>query len=585
MRERQQRHAGAGQIVAGVLAGVVSFGLHALLIIRGPSLVLGTARRQRPDELLPPIRLEDVRSEAFRSAVEPTPFRPQDPDIVADMPRQAAQFEQPADEVVIEPRALPEEVLDRGVESIVPREGLDVEPAWELRQEILEIEEQAFADDVAVLPRKYVPRVERGETASDVVLPVDRTRIELDTDPRSGPPEAGSSRGPIQTALHTGGPLPGPPVLPEPGEMLSAVKEQVRRVVAPGSEPVTPYKPIEKLLALNVRAYGSSRDPEFTYFRVNIVRAGAESLGVLPKDVIFLQDCSSSITQQKLSYCKDGLVKALALLGPRDRFNIVSFRDIPQRCFKTWAPVTRESLTRAKGFIAAMQSKGKTDIYASLRELFRLERSPARPIIALLISDGQPTVGTTDSSEIIETFAQRNAGEVSVFSLGTVRSANAYLLDLLSFRNRGDAHIVRRGKWAIPDAVENRVRGVSRPILTDVRFQFAAANLCEAYPKSVSSLYLDRPLILYGRCPRAVRKLLLQVLGRAGSEKYDMVFEIDLEYAIPGEKDVRRDWAWQHIYHLVGEHVRVQTPQLLEQIRATARAYGLRVPYRDQLGR
>jgi hypothetical protein len=200
-----------------------------------------------------------------------------------------------------------------------------------------------------------------------------------------------------------------------------------------------------------------------------------------------------------------------------------------------------------------------------------------------VVSDGVATVGLTDRSVIIEAFSRENKGAVSVFTLGTYPGSNAYLLDLLSYQNRGDTFIVRTGRWDIPGVIEQRVREVGRPVLSDVRFRFAGQTYCEAYPALTSNLYLDRPLVIFGRYPQAAGRLVLQATGRADDIECDMVFDIDLAAAMSGDKTIRTNWAWQKAYHLIGEHNRTKQPAILDQLRQMARTYEIAIPYRNEL--
>jgi Ca-activated chloride channel family protein len=342
-------------------------------------------------------------------------------------------------------------------------------------------------------------------------------------------------------------------------------------------------KRLDKLLRADAYVYQSLADPRYVYCRIEIHRIGDDVLPVLAKDVLFVQDASASITEQKLHFCREGLLKALAQLGPDDRFNVVEFRDKASQCFKDWALVNPDTLTRAREFIGAMKSEGNTDIFGSLKELLDVTRQPGRPVIVQVLSDGVATVGLTDRSRIIEAFSQENRGAVSVFALGTYPGANAYLLDLLSARNRGDSTIVRTGRWDIPTVVETRVREVARPVLNDVRFRFSGPAAAETLPKLTSNLYLDKPLVLFARFPRDMRRLVFQATGQAGDISCDMVFDIDLTKAAGGDREIRTQWAWQKIYDLIGEHHRTQDASVFTQMQAIAAAYGIRVPYRDEL--
>ena len=126
---------------------------------------------------------------------------------------------------------------------------------------------------------------------------------------------------------------------------------------------------------------------------------------------------------------------------------------------------------------------------------------------------------------------------------------------------------------------------VSRPVLTDVRVRFAGMELNgEFLPTQTMNLYLDRPLLLYGRVPRDKARLVFQVQGRAGDIKCDMVFDLDLTKAPAGLPELRTDWAWQKAYDLIGLHTQTRAPDTARALRSLQRAYDIHVPYLDVVG-
>jgi Ca-activated chloride channel family protein len=341
----------------------------------------------------------------------------------------------------------------------------------------------------------------------------------------------------------------------------------------PSGEPLTP---IESLLRARLSVFSDRSDPDYKYARVDIERAGADAMPVLPKDILFIQDCSGSITEQRLAFCRDGLLRCLAQLSPRDRFNVVEFRDATRRCFTDWAPANAQNVERA------MVSHGYTDIYASLRELLAMERKPVRPVVVILISDGLPTAGVRDSAEIISAFTRENGGAVSVFAMATFDQANLYLMDMLSYMNRGDSTAARRGRWSIPDVLDAQFIGVNRPVLSDMHFRFSSPG-AEMVPLQTPNLYLDRSLVLYGRFPKNADRVVFQVVGRSGEKGCDMVFDLKMDQAVKGDVVIREEWAWHNIYGLIGEHTRTKDPAAVSEIKRLAKRYGLSVPYADEL--
>ena len=354
-----------------------------------------------------------------------------------------------------------------------------------------------------------------------------------------------------------------------------------REVVALAGREVmdpAPFDPVEGLLRLSLAVDTEPDEPGHTYFRIAIERRDAAAMPVMPKDVLLIQDCSESMTQRKLDACKEGLRAFVKRLGPEDRFDIMTFRDRTARCFGYLREATPQAKARAVFFIEAMEARGKTDVYASLRDLMTVERSEDRPLLALLITDGRPTAGLVDSSDIIEQFTRTNLGEVSVFALGGGRQANRFLLDLLSYRNRGDSEVVESRRDLAP-ALDDLGSQLARPVMIDLRYRFSGVEDGELFPRTLTHLYLDRPLVLYGRYQGDTPRAAFQIVGTSADGKKDIVFDLDWDQARPGTEEIRKRWASHQVYDLIGRYVETGQDAVLDRAHAVADRFGLAVPY------
>ncbi len=567
------------------LALALSLLLHLLVILFFPGLmVYGFNREGLTEKEHVAVRLRDVRMQPELAEADrrPARFRPETArgTVAGDAAAESMAFRKPVDQADVEPRRVGAGILAGESHSLAEPETVD-RPVWEPRQEVLGISRKLVQDERAALPRRYVDAIPRQATGGDIAAPADRADIgkvasggesyDLIDDPSKfgwGRASGGGSGDGGSRKV-----TPEKISLEEPKRLFD---EKQR---------VSVLKALEQYLKADVYVYQPALDSRYNYCRIEIKRRTSDLLPVLAKDVLLVQDASASITEQKLYYCREGMLKALELLGPEDRFNVVEFRDVSKRCFPEWSPVNPDSLQKAREFIGAMISVGDTDIFGSLKELLELPRKPGRPVVTVVVGDGVATVGLTDRAQIIEGFSRANQGDISVFTMGTYAGANAYLLDLLSYRNRGDTLIVKTGRWDIPARLEGRVREVSRPVLSDVRFRFAGQVWCEAYPALTSNLYMDRPLVLMGRYPRDARRLIFQATGRADDIECDMVFDLDLSKAMDGDKGIRTEWAWQKAYSLIGEHTKTRKDGVMAELKQLRKDYGIKIPYRDELSR
>jgi hypothetical protein len=578
----------------GLAAAVLSVALHVFIVMRLSAMIYPDVWEKPVAQIFRPFQVSEVSPVA--RAIEPErPMRatPGKPGPGFNVLSDKIALKRAVDEVKLAPQPLPSGTLEKGAGTAPVPAPRDTE-SWSPREEILKVEERLVKEEIPNHPRRLIPDVDRVKGAADVVLPVESPRKPASANDVFGLSEAARRnvaefRPPTVQSADTQWdrledllkPVSGPVLGSGSGDMGGGARAALPvAALAPlAGEKLTP---VEGMLKAGLSVYVDKSDPNFIYGRVDIQRAGAEALPVLPKDVLLIQDCSASITEQRLAFCRDGLLRCLSQLSPRDRFNVVGFRDAPQRCFPDWSPATPAALETGRTFVRAMESRGNTDIYASLRELLAMDHKPVRPVVVILVSDGLPTAGLRDCAEIISAFTRDNAGSVSVFAMATTDQANFYLLDMLSYMNRGDSAAARRGRWSIPEVMDGQFVGVSRPVLSDMHFRFTAPG-AEMVPTLTPNLYLDRALVLYGRFPRKAERVVFQVVGRSGEQGCDMVFDLKMATATQGDASIREEWAWHKVYALIGEHTRTRDPALVKEIQRVTKAYGIKVPYADEL--
>jgi len=515
----------------------------------------------------PPVEMEQIERQPIDSPAVEIPSGGSDADLWTELkPPEGVKL--PLPESPVEP--LPAEAATAIA---------DMPPA--VRQEVLSIPEQQFTESESTLPRRWIEKdIPRMAQAPDIQLPVEMdaesSRVEafdaaralaFIEDMEAGTPDWSSAMSGRQPIM--GDRISSTPSLPYSGSGRSFSERP---------EEISSLKPIEDLLQIKVVGYQPASSDEYMYITIQIERASDKLLSVQPRDVLFIQDSSESMTPWKLDECRRGLKRWLDYLNPGDRFDVIGFRESTYSCFNGWQEYDETSRRKAISFIDEMRAVGNTDVYRSLESALSFKPDPKRTPILVLITDGRPTVGVTGSSEIIEGITRYNNGRVSIFSVGGGKKVNSFFLDLISYRNRGEA-IVVSGDEEIPAAMESWAKQFQRPVLTDLSYQFSQVDSSEIYPKQLSHLFLDRPLVIYGRIPRSAEKPVFQVVGRSGTQWHDMVFTIDRTTIVPGDQSLRTKWAWQKIYHLIGDYLGNPSEGSLEAIRTFADAYGLIVPY------
>jgi len=149
-------------------------------------------------------------------------------------------------------------------------------------------------------------------------------------------------------------------------------------------------------------------DSERGFFRLRMIPRQHESIGTLPKQVVFVIDSSSSILQRKLDLTRRGLLDTVRRLRPQDRFNIVLFRDNPKSFRPEPVSPSPQTFEALETFLDDLESRGQTDVYNSIRPVLQSRSAVGGPGIVMVITDGRPTTGIQDGRAIINALTQEN---------------------------------------------------------------------------------------------------------------------------------------------------------------------------------
>ena len=341
-------------------------------------------------------------------------------------------------------------------------------------------------------------------------------------------------------------------------------------------EPITI---LDSTLSTNVMVY---RDPQTGegFFQIEItLNDGDDEL--VPKDILMLQDASSSITFSKLEEFKKGIKIGLGMVNKQDRYNIVAFREQPKSLFPYFVKPTQENLSKTNKFLDKLSASGKTDLYAGLAPFVSLARAnPNRPCIILLISDGRTTSGfKLKDRELIRRIFQENSSNISIFSFSVGRKANLFLMDFLSYKNRGFSEHVEK-KENSSELLGEYIFKLSELAVADLYYKTTGNMEAEIYPKELPHLFRLHPLTLYGKIASGVDEIAVQIIGKDQyGKKEELVTRLNFINASRAGPELAYRWAMQKIYHLLGESILNDSQMLDEEINKLALKYNINVPY------
>lgn len=272
-------------------------------------------------------------------------------------------------------------------------------------------------------------------------------------------------------------------------------------------------------------------------------KTGVDELPVIPKDAVILIDASGSIGSDRLRNCRNAAKEILrSCFNSGDRFNLVAFRNRFAYAFREWRECDAPSFEEADRWLSRLTAHGRTDVFSVIRSVLTLPRDPARPLIALVVTDGDANSGVSGTAEILSRFTALNDGLVSVYMYGVKKEANRELIDLLTRGNRGESFIHEGSRRRAGIAMEPLAAAFRDPVLTDLRIMFAAGSVAETYPKLLKNLYRGGSVVLRGRCPSRIKDLVFTLQGLSGANAFESLYKLDLTTAGPADPALVEDW-------------------------------------------
>lgn len=462
------------------------------------------------------------------------------------------------------------------------------------RQKVLDVADRQVKVALPGLERIMLPQAERITHAPDLLPPV------VDVSALRNEPK-------LELAVHTPGldlfvsptgnadssnSIQGREQVPTANSVLKppAIESNLTEerfsdpIISPTNENPPQYISVDD--RLQVRVVRFDDDSQWVYYGVQVLRKSDATLPVLPKDVVIVQDVSASIAEVRLAFCRQGLIAMLPeILREGDRWQLLAFSAGPLAAFKNWQPVNAQTLATGRKFIEGLRSHGSTDLFALLRDILRMRDDLTRPMVVVVVTDGRPTFGLLESTRIIGEFTRLNRGGVAVYAFGTQPSANRYLLDMLTYCNRGSAQVLSGKRWDIPVAMGPLFSALRNPVMHDIRFTFDTASGGEVYPRLTTALYADRSLWLYGRCKKGIKEAVCQIRGKAGAQDYDVVFNLDIAGASVGTKQIKQSWAEQKMFTLIADYASNPSDVTMRKLIDHAGEYQLPIPYRTSIGK
>lgn len=220
----------------------------------------------------------------------------------------------------------------------------------------------------------------------------------------------------------------------------------------------------------------------------------APDASVLPREMVFLLDCSGSMHGAPMEASKVFMREALQHLRPGDRFRIIRFSDRATAFSSTPLPATPGNIARGLAYVAMLQGEGGTMMSRGIEQAFAPPVPAGAVRIVTFLTDGY--IG--NDAQILSLVRQR-IGDARLYAFGVGAGVNRYLLDEISRLGRGFTRYLDPGSEDLHQAASELAARLQSPLLTDLQIDWGGLEVSEVYPQPLPDLFAGQSLRVYGR--------------------------------------------------------------------------------------
>jgi Ca-activated chloride channel family protein len=201
------------------------------------------------------------------------------------------------------------------------------------------------------------------------------------------------------------------------------------------------------------------------------VAAAVREVATQPVSLAVVIDVSGSMVGPKMVNAKAAAQSLVDQLGPGDQLALVAFSDSAR--VLPLASMDEPGKEAARRWIAELGPLGATNIEAGLSEGERALTGAAGVRRLVLVSDGQPTAGTTDRSALERLAAATHERGVTVTGIGVGTDFDAALMRGLAQWGGGIYGDLRRAE-ALEIVLSDELRQARKPLARNVTLAFRA---------------------------------------------------------------------------------------------------------------
>jgi len=308
---------------------------------------------------------------------------------------------------------------------------------------------------------------------------------------------------------------------------------------------------------------------------------------VIKKVFTLIVDRSGSMSGTKMTQAINASKFIVNNLNPGDKFNIVDFETSVYSFRSGHVLYTPQSRDSALAYINNIVAGGSTNIsgaFSTAVPQFSAASDSTANII-IFFTDGQPTVGITETTALlnhVHSLITSTETKIFLYSFGIGTDVNQQLLTLMSSQNNGYSEFLLDGE--LESRITNFYLRIKNPVLLSPTVSFNAGGITNVYPDPLPNLYIGQQMIVAGRYTNS-GPVTVTLSGKAFNQPVSYQYTFNrVDTTATRYQFLTKIWAKQKIDNLLVQYYSLTpgTPQALaikQQIINISIGYGVISPF------
>lgn len=288
----------------------------------------------------------------------------------------------------------------------------------------------------------------------------------------------------------------------------------------------------------------------------------------MPQELVFVLDCSGSMSGAPITKVKQAAKRALARLDENDTFQIIRFSSSASTFGKDPVPATKRNIERAVRYVDELQGEGGTMAIEGVKAALDFPHDSRRMRVVSFMTDGY--IGNED--EILAAIKQK-LGPSRIFSFGIGSSVNRYFIEGMASFGKGAVAYVGLDESA-GEKVDQFYERISHPALTDISIDWGGLKVADVYPRVIPDVYVGRPVMVVGKIEGQGRHTIT-IKGRNGGGTHFSECEVDVSDRAAEHPGITSIWARWRLKDLSEQEIAKPSSRLKSDIVKTSIAYNL----------